>query len=61
MERNMLLTILSKINASIKRYLDYRRTVYELNMLTNRDLQDLGINRCDIEFIAWNSAQGGRN
>jgi uncharacterized protein YjiS (DUF1127 family) len=57
----MLLTILSKINASIKRYLDYRRTVYELNMLTNRDLQDLGINRCDIEFIAWNSARGGRN
>jgi uncharacterized protein YjiS (DUF1127 family) len=55
----MLLTFLSSINASIKRYLEYRKTVYELNQLTGRDLQDLGINRCDIEFIAWNAANGG--
>ena len=55
----MLLTFLSSINASIKRYLEYRKTVYELNQLTGRDLRDLGINRCDIEFVAWNSANGG--
>jgi uncharacterized protein YjiS (DUF1127 family) len=55
----MLLTFLSNVNAAIKRYLEYRKTVYELNQLTGRDLRDLGINRCDIEFVAWNAANGG--
>ena len=55
----MLLTLLSNINAAIKRYFEYRKTVYELHQLSGRDLQDLGINRCDIEFIAWNAANGG--
>jgi uncharacterized protein YjiS (DUF1127 family) len=57
----MILTLFSNISTAIKRYMEYRRTVSELNMLTNRDLQDLGINRCDIEFIAWNASNGGRN
>ncbi|GIL01597.1 MAG: hypothetical protein BroJett030_14960 [Alphaproteobacteria bacterium] len=30
----------------------YRRTVNELNALSNRELNDLGINRADIPFIA---------
>jgi uncharacterized protein YjiS (DUF1127 family) len=55
----MLLTFLSNVNAAIKRYLQYRKTVYELNHLTSRDLRDLGISRCDIEYVAWNSANGG--
>lgn len=54
----LLLTIFGKINAAIKRYFKYRETVYQLSLLTSRDLQDLGINRCDIEFIARNSAKG---
>jgi uncharacterized protein YjiS (DUF1127 family) len=33
----------------------YRRTVHELERLTNRDLADLGIARCDIERIARQS------
>jgi len=33
-------------------YTTFRKTQYELNGLTNRDLRDLGIARCDIEFIA---------
>ena len=48
----MLLTILGLLHRKITAYFEYRRTVYELNQLTNRDLTDLGINRCDIEFIA---------
>ena len=48
----MLLTLVANINKAIKKYLEYRTTVYELNRLTNRDLADLGIHRCDIEFIA---------
>ena len=54
----MLLTIFAKINTAIKNYLKYRQTVYELGRLTSRDLQDLGINRSEIEFIARNSANG---
>jgi uncharacterized protein YjiS (DUF1127 family) len=30
----------------------YRRTVNELSSLSNRELEDLGINRVDIPFIA---------
>jgi uncharacterized protein YjiS (DUF1127 family) len=60
-EIKMLLTLVSIVQDKIKSYLRYRRTVYELNQLTTRDLRDLGIDRCDIEFIAWNTAHGGRN
>lgn len=48
----MLLTFLALINKKIKAYMLYRQTVYELNRLTSRDLKDLGIQRCDIEFVA---------
>ncbi len=37
---------------SYKMWRNYRRTVNELNSLTNRELNDLGINRGDIPFIA---------
>ena len=48
----MLLTLVANVQRAIKKYMEYRTTVYELNRLTNRDLADLGIHRCDIEFIA---------
>ena len=48
----MLLSLISSITRAFKRWNEYRTTVYELNRLSNRDLADLGINRCDIEFIA---------
>lgn len=48
----MLITILANVQRYIKRYIEYRRTMYELGRLTNRDLADLGIARCDIEYIA---------
>ena len=54
----MLLTLIANINKSIKKYLEYRRTISELSLLSNRDLADLGINRCDIEFIARNASKG---
>ena len=40
--------ILSKVRA----YLRYRETVRELAQLTDRELDDLGINRFQIEPIA---------
>ena len=33
----------------------YRETVTELNRLTNRELNDLGISRSDIPFVAKTS------
>jgi uncharacterized protein YjiS (DUF1127 family) len=48
----MLLTILANVQRYLKRYFEYRKTVYELNHLSTRDLADLGIARCDIEYIA---------
>lgn len=48
----MLFTFFAGIQKAIKSYLMYRKTMYELGQLTNRDLADLGINRADIEFIA---------
>jgi uncharacterized protein YjiS (DUF1127 family) len=48
----MLITILANVQRYLKRYFEYRKTVYELNRLTTRDLADLGIARCDIEYIA---------
>jgi len=37
---------------SYKKWRNYRRTVAELSALTNRELDDLGINRGDIPYVA---------
>lgn len=37
---------------SFKKWRNYRRTVSELNALSNRELDDLGINRGDIPYVA---------
>jgi uncharacterized protein YjiS (DUF1127 family) len=52
----MLITIMSTVSRWIKKEMEYRRTVYELNRLTSRDLADLGVQHCQIEFIARTSA-----
>ena len=39
---------------SYKKWRNYRRTFNELNALSNRELNDLGINRGDIDFLARN-------
>jgi uncharacterized protein YjiS (DUF1127 family) len=44
------------VSTWIKKEFEYRKTVYELGRLTSRDLRDLGIAHCDIEFIARNAA-----
>lgn len=35
----------------------YRQAVFELNELSDRDLADIGIARCDIESIALQTAK----
>jgi uncharacterized protein YjiS (DUF1127 family) len=47
----------SWVLAKIRNYLQYRETVAELSRLTDRELDDLGISRYDIDVIA---RQGSR-
>jgi len=48
----MLISLIATVSRAFKRWKEYNTTVYELNRLTDRDLNDLGIHRCDIEFVA---------
>lgn len=40
---------------SFRKWRNYRRTVSELSALSNRELDDLGINRGDIDIVARNT------
>ena len=40
------------IIGKFKNWRSYRRTVNELVALSNRELDDLGLNRADIPFVA---------
>jgi len=44
------------IAAKIRAYLRYRETVRELSRLTDRELDDLGLSRSEINFIARSHA-----
>lgn len=43
---------LSYLMSAYRRVMLYRKTVAELSRLDDRDLQDLGISRCDIHHVA---------
>lgn len=47
-------TIVKSIAAKVTKYNRYRRTVNELSNLSNRELADIGISRCDINRVASN-------
>lgn len=42
----------NELARSYKRYRKYRATVWELNGLSDRELNDIGIARCDIGRLA---------
>ena len=46
--RNMKMNVIG----TFKNWRSYRRTVTELGALSNRELDDLGITRSEIPFIA---------
>ena len=49
---------ISWVLAKVRNYLQYRETVAELSRLTDRELEDLGITRYQIDEIARGSTRG---
>ena len=49
--------ILSRIQILIKRYKAYQTARQELSSLSDRDLSDIGIARCDIDRVSWQTAE----
>ena len=47
----------SNLKTKVRRWRNYRETVQALSQLDDRELNDLGINRASIRYIAWTSAQ----
>jgi uncharacterized protein YjiS (DUF1127 family) len=50
--------LVSWILSKIRTYLQYRETVAELSRLTDRELDDLGITRYDIDQVARTCSRG---
>ena len=51
-------TFFRGVNESRQRYALYRRTLRELDQLTDRELTDLGLHRQMIEGVALEAAYG---
>jgi uncharacterized protein YjiS (DUF1127 family) len=47
---------LNIISKKLRAWRRYRDTVRELSQMTDYELGDIGIHRCDIEFIARKAA-----
>lgn len=56
-----LMTAIERMQENRARAAVYRQTLRELNALTNRDLEDLGIHRSMIKTIANEAAYGKQN
>ncbi|MFS4581168.1 DUF1127 domain-containing protein [Phaeobacter sp. C3_T13_0] len=50
--------VVEEIKDSWNRRAEYKRTFAELDSLSNRDLADIGVRRCDIAQIAHVQAYG---
>jgi uncharacterized protein YjiS (DUF1127 family) len=48
--------LIERIKTSRARATEYQRTYTELQRLTNRELDDIGVRRCDIADIAQKHA-----
>jgi uncharacterized protein YjiS (DUF1127 family) len=51
-KKRSLLMFVSWILAKIRAWMSYRETVRELSQLTDRELDDLGISRFEIDGVA---------
>lgn len=55
-ERGFLASIFARFGGAMTEYRRFSRTRNELDALTDRELADIGLNRADIEDIAWRCA-----
>jgi uncharacterized protein YjiS (DUF1127 family) len=46
------IAVLRLLGAEFKRRRNIRQTINELSRLTNHELNDIGLSRCDIKFVA---------
>jgi uncharacterized protein YjiS (DUF1127 family) len=53
------MALFSKLSALVERRRRESQTAYELSLLSDRDLADLGISRLDIKRLARESAENG--
>ena len=51
--------LLGGLTQRVDRYRTYRRTLDELQSLTDRDLADLGVSRLQLRSIAYSAAYEG--
>ena len=49
--------IIGRITRYVRTSYRYRRALWELNSLDDRDLDDLALGRCDLPGLAWKHAQ----
>jgi uncharacterized protein YjiS (DUF1127 family) len=52
--------LVKSVQETVARRALYRRTIRELNLLTDRDLADLGVSRWDIPALAREAAYGSK-
>ncbi|SNB67731.1 protein of unknown function [Arboricoccus pini] len=53
------MALFAKLSSLIERRRRESQTAYELSLLSDRDLSDLGISRIDIKRLARESAENG--
>jgi uncharacterized protein YjiS (DUF1127 family) len=58
---DMIIKMINKQMVRINDWCKYNRTVSELSRLSNRELADLGMSRCDIYRIAKQSVHKQRD
>jgi uncharacterized protein YjiS (DUF1127 family) len=53
------MSIVNKLTEKVFEYFKYRDVVKELSSMTDRELCDIGISRCDIPCIAKEASKNG--
>lgn len=55
-ERGFFAGLFGRVTGSLTEYRRFNRTRNELDSLTDRELADIGLNRADIDHVAWRCA-----
>jgi uncharacterized protein YjiS (DUF1127 family) len=56
-----MLSLLKSMLSSMKKNRDFKKTLKELSRLSNRELEDIGLNRSLLTRTAYESIYGSRN